>query len=87
MPEDKWISIKDRLPKEEQRVIYWFKETGVARGRFTQCAFPGEKMDTFYGDDGWLSDDVTHWMPDEGGELPEEAEGGEVMPSDTVTQP
>ena len=59
-----WIKIEDQLPKEGQRVIYYFKETGVARGKYTQ-------VEVFYGDDGWLSDDVTDWQPDEGQPLPE----------------
>ena len=65
-----WIKIEDRLPEEGQRVIYFFKETGISIGRFTQKAFEGEKMNTFYGASGWLSDDVTHWMPLHKPELP-----------------
>ena len=66
-----WIKIEDHLPKEGQMVIYYFKETGVARGNYTQEAFGGGIMEVFYGDDGWLTDDVTHWQPDEGQPLPE----------------
>lgn len=66
-----WINIDDQLPKEGQKVIYYFEKTGVDRGYFTQYFFKeGGKINTFYGN-GWLSDDVTHWMPDEGQALPE----------------
>jgi hypothetical protein len=70
-----WISINDRLPEEGQAVIYWFQETGVARGKFTQhYAFLDRKMNTFHGASGFLSDDVTHWQSDEGQPLPEPPE-------------
>jgi len=54
-----WIEVKDRLPEEDQRVIYWFEHTGVHYGKFTMT----EHGACFYGPGGWLTDDVTHWMP------------------------
>ena len=63
----KWISVEDRLPEEGQRVIYYFKITGIDIGRFTRKPFDDLPDDCqgncFYGSDGWLTDDVTHWMP------------------------
>jgi len=57
-----WIPIETQLPAEGQRVIYWFEHTGVDRGWFTMT----EWGPCFYGRGGWLTDDVTHWMPDDG---------------------
>ena len=58
----KWIKIEDELPKEEQRVIYYFKGTGIGLGYYSGKVWP-DKSNCFYGADGWLTDDVTHWMP------------------------
>jgi len=73
-----WTKTKDRLPKEGQKVIYYFKWLGVFRGKFTTIPFDdiGE-FHCFHSAYGWLCDDVTHWMPDEGQELPETPEEGE----------
>jgi hypothetical protein len=60
-----WIKVEDSLPEEGQKVIYWFKHTGRARGKFTMT----EHGACFYGKGGWLTDDVTHWMPDDGREI------------------
>ena len=56
----KWIKIEDQLPKEDQCVIYYFKETGVACGRYKKTSGGG---DMFFGKCGFLTDDVTYWMP------------------------
>lgn len=77
-----WIDIKDREPEEGQEVIYFFDVCGVFRGKFARdymddpevwgeeiAAEAREKgwyMQTFYGERGFLGDDVTHWMPDDG---------------------
>ena len=65
-----WISVEDRLPEEGQRVIYYFKHTGISIGRYTRAQWndpeTGEVVsegDMFHGPDGFLTDDVTHWMP------------------------
>ena len=61
-----WIKVQDRLPEEKQDVIYYFKETGVHCGRFKKEPDPAGQdftYDCFYGLDGFLCDDVTHWMP------------------------
>ena len=56
---DNWVKVEDKLPKEGQRVIYYFKETGISCGRYMKT----ESGDFFCGPAGWLTDDVTHWMP------------------------
>jgi len=58
----KWIKVKDLLPEEDQAVIYWFECISVSRGKFTMT----KDGPCFYGKGGWLTDDVTHWMPDDG---------------------
>ena len=52
-----WIKIADKLPKEGQKVIYYFEYTGVGVGKFEQVdvsevigeKFKGHKMNVFYG--------------------------------------
>jgi len=65
---NKWIYIEDRIPEEGQEVFYYFKYFGVCSGRFEQIDIGGEfggqcMVDVFHGRFGWLTDDVTHWMP------------------------
>lgn len=62
-----WIKIEDQLPEENKKLFYYFEWTGVNRGYYTQGAY---KTNIFYGEKGFLSDDVTHWMYDDGEELP-----------------
>lgn len=69
-----WIPVTDHYPKEGQKVIYYFKITGIDRGVFyfaTPQVIGGfeEKFRCFGGDRGYLCEDVTHWMPDEGQDL------------------
>lgn len=60
-----WIKCTDRLPDDGQAVIYYFEFVGVNRGNY-------DKEDNcFHGKKGWLTDDVTHWMPDDGQALPD----------------
>ena len=68
-----WIKTEDQLPEIGQKVIYFFKWTGVHRGIYKKWKFNGlpTEFNCFYGKDGWLCDDVTHWMPDEGQKLPD----------------
>lgn len=62
--EGKWISVEDRLPEEEQKVIYYFEVTGIDIGKFWIGDTPGfEGIKFFGGPRGFLGDDVTHWMP------------------------
>lgn len=60
-----WISVNDLLPEDGANVIYYFDQVGVHRGKYDA------NSNTFYGRSGWLWNDVTHWMPDKGQELPE----------------
>jgi hypothetical protein len=74
-----WIEITNKKPKHKQPVFYYFKYTGVHAGYYKETEIPEEAfnqkgifMDCFYGDSGFLCDDVTHWMPrEEGDKLPE----------------
>lgn len=51
-----WISVNDRLPDEGVEILYYFEITGVSVGMF-------ERPNIFYGRSGFLTGDVTHWMP------------------------
>ena len=57
-----WISVDEQPPKEGQAVIYYFSETGVHVGKYAK-ADPEFGEHVFYGRDGWLTDDATHWKP------------------------
>ena len=67
-----WIHIKDQRPEDGQDVFYFFEVLGVYKGKYSRTEYPKELFeegtepvygDTFYGEKGWLTDDVTHWMP------------------------
>lgn len=80
-----WISVEDDLPKENQDVIYYFRHTGIHMGRFNRVEYPAEFVgekgvfgNAFFGRDGFLVDDVTHWMP-----LPEPPNEGHDCPTNT----
>lgn len=51
-----WIEFSIKSPEPDQKVFYFFKFTGVSVGRFA----PPE---TFFGKSGFLTGDVSHWMP------------------------
>jgi hypothetical protein len=62
-----WIRVDERLPEEGQAVLYYFSMVGRHRGHFTRWTDPdGYTYNVFHGKEGFLSDDVTHWMPDDG---------------------
>lgn len=72
-----WIKIEDQKPEEGQKVFYYFEYTGVNRGKYSRVDISegcgeGAFADCFYGEKGFLGDDVTHWMPDDGGDLPQQ---------------
>lgn len=70
-----WIRVKDQPPKEGQRVVYYFSIVGTHIGYYTQDEYG---HDCFYGEHGWLCDDVTHYIPIP--ELPlEQDEDGEYI--------
>lgn len=57
-----WILVSERLPEVDQRVLYYFDITGITAGRY-------EGDNCFASRAGFLTGDVTHWMP-----LPKEPE-------------
>lgn len=75
-----WLEINKEKPDEEQKVIYFFEHTGVNRGKYKTIEYSdifgkdedgnNYKGDMFYSEKGFLTDDVTHWMPDNGQNLP-----------------
>lgn len=60
-----WIPVTDHYPEESQKVIYYFELIGIHRGEFDHA----DHLRCFHGTSGWLCEDVTHWMPDEGQDL------------------
>lgn len=51
-----WISVADRYPEVGQSVVYYFNVCGTYVGKYV-----GDHC--FAGEMGFLTDDVTHWMP------------------------
>ena len=60
-----WIKIEDEVPDLNQIVWYFFDVVGVHGGNYYGL---GEIGHEFGGDYGYLSGDVTHWMPYEIGQ-------------------
>lgn len=56
-----WVGIMDRAPIKGQRVIYFFDVVGAHVGLYEGKDQDG--LHVFAGRGGWLSGDVTHWMP------------------------
>lgn len=56
-----WIETREKLPEEGQRVLYYFSHVGMHVGEYGGLE---DGMHVFEGDGGgWLTGDVTHWMP------------------------
>ena len=60
-----WINISDKAPEDGQRVIYYFKPLGMFMGHYERCKGEAALYGThcFESAHGFLTDDVTHWMP------------------------
>jgi len=64
-----WINIEDQMPKDDQKVITYCDmldnnkiEIAIYKNLVgTEDEKFGHNM--FYNKSGWLTDDVTHWMP------------------------
>ena len=55
-----WIKIEDRLPKEGQPCIYYFKRVGAWGGQYIGMTEDGPQFASL---GGVLPGDVTHWIP------------------------
>ena len=53
-----WISVKDRLPENRNRILIYNKEGEIGTGYFSS--------DYFWPDGDYMSSNVTHWtlLPD-----------------------
>jgi hypothetical protein len=75
-----WIKMSDRKPEEGQRCWYYFCIVGVHAGTYSQVDLTEFGLsgfaDQFSGKRGFLTDDVTHWMPYDDGEKPNAPKGG-----------
>lgn len=63
-----WLRIDEQKPYNEQPVFYYFGFFDkIYKGAYSteEVEFSGKilVMDCFYGKSGFLSDDVTYWMP------------------------
>jgi len=66
-----WTSIDIEKPEEDRDLFYFFEVLGVYRGKYERTEYPKEMFeegtepvygDSFYGKNGFLTDDVSHWM-------------------------
>lgn len=74
-----WIKLEEKWPSEGQGVIYFFKWAGVHRGVFHNFSIgPLPPIPSFSSEIGWLGSDVTHWMPDREGDLPDPPPANEI---------
>ena len=58
-----WISVKERLPEDEQEVLY-FCSIGIEKGKYKNCCFMLLGIDAF-SHFTWIKERyaVTHWQP------------------------
>lgn len=57
-----WIPVSERLPEPNTRLLYYFEVVGVHVGEMEPGA-TCQANAVFHGRSGFLSGDVTHWMP------------------------
>ncbi len=57
----RWIDARVRLPRPGQEVVYYFEVTGATHGRFERGTCQADAL--FSSRMGFLTGDVTHWMP------------------------
>ena len=74
-----WITVNDCMPNVGDRVWYFFEPVGVWQGQFDgyyqdEDGREWKGMHIFSNPKGWLTGDVTHWMPDIGQPEPPEPE-------------
>lgn len=73
MSNDSWINMEDRAPEDGQVVITYFEITGIEIAAYSCLEGTEDNVfgrHCFSNKSGWLTDDVTHWMPLPG--IPEE---------------
>lgn len=56
-----WIKCTDRLPEKDQHVLYYFEHVGIHAGLFKGGTCQGDAL--FVSRAGFLTGDVTDWMP------------------------
>ena len=63
-----WTSVNDQMPNTGDRVWYFFSPVGVWQGVFDGYHDDDLDLHIFTCSEtmGWLTGDVTHWMPDVG---------------------
>ena len=60
-----WIKIEDEVPPKGTKLLYFFDCTGISLGEYygIEPDYCPETGHVFASRDGWLTGDVTHWMP------------------------
>ncbi len=61
-----WIKIEDQTPKDGDKVITYFEHTGIEIAIYKDLEGTEDEIfgkNLFFNKNGWLTDDVTHWMP------------------------
>lgn len=68
-----WISVKEGMPDAGDCVWYFYSPVGVWRGVFDGYHDDNLNLHIFTCSEttGWLTGDVTHWMPDVGQARPD----------------
>ncbi len=72
----KWIKIEDAQPRDGDIVITCFEVTGIETARYKNLKGTEDEIfgwNCFTNKSGFLTDDVTHWMPLP--EIPKEENG------------
>lgn len=57
-----WISVKDKLPNDQQRVLAWFADCANILLWFANNEFDEIMTDCYRNNTKHLTDSVTHWM-------------------------
>ena len=60
-----WFSIKDKVPEDGQKVVYFFKPVGTHIGFYERCKGEDALYGThcFYSKSGFLTDEDVWWFP------------------------
>ena len=59
-PQNEWVSVEERLPEGHVQVLMW-----SAKGNIAEAGSYYNKNFWVYSEigDGYIADDITHWMP------------------------
>lgn len=60
-----WISVKNKLPEKEQKVLFYVKERDEIFAGCFSLRFENNQFEFVENLDGWnfFEETITHWMP------------------------